>query len=78
VDNSNDPWGDAGDRTEESQVATSLTASPEASLDFSPTPLVFPTASTTSGSRKRGAVASLSCCKVAAAEVPGGGQSMRR
>lgn len=34
VANSNDPWGDGGGRTEESQVATGLMASPEASLDF--------------------------------------------
>jgi hypothetical protein len=34
VDSSNDPRGDAGGRTEESQVATGSTASPEASLDL--------------------------------------------
>jgi hypothetical protein len=44
VDNSNDPWGDAAGRTEESQVATRSTTAPEPSLDFSPTPLDCPTA----------------------------------
>ena len=34
MENSNDPRGDAERPTEESQVATSLTASPEASLEF--------------------------------------------
>jgi hypothetical protein len=51
VDRSNDPWGHAGGRTEESQVATCSTASPEPSLDFSPTPLVCPTASRAAGGR---------------------------
>ena len=52
MDNSNDPWGDAAGSREESQLATSFRASPQASLGFLQR-LWFPTATDESGSGER-------------------------